>query len=131
MKLTTLKKLVLEKNLFEYLRLAKKTTSILQLSFATAANSCGLLANLTLRPRTLDEIGDSLALDPSLHAGLEAWLACGVEFGELKIKNGRYRLHGSLSKALADPRNQIAAAMSEESVRYHYDAVLNAPRRLR
>ncbi|QDQ25956.1 class I SAM-dependent methyltransferase [Chitinimonas arctica] len=131
MRLNTLKKLVFDKNIFGFLGLTGNINQLYKTSFATAASSCGLLDYLQARPRTLTDIQLRLATDHSQQAGLEAWLGCGVRFGELRLKNGYYELKGKLSRSLARPRNEIAAATLEEVVRYHYDALLNAPSRLR
>ncbi|MDN3577878.1 class I SAM-dependent methyltransferase [Chitinimonas viridis] len=131
MRLNTLKKLVFDKNIFGFLGLSGNINQLYKTSFATAASSCGLLDYLHARPRTLADIQLKLATDHTQQAGLEAWLGCGVRFGELRLKDGHYTLKGKLSRSLAQPRNEIAAATLEEVVRYHYDALLNAPSRLR
>lgn len=131
MKLRTLKKLIFDKHIFGFLSLSKDMNRLYETSFATAASSCGLLRQLAVRPQTLEEIQHALATDPQRQAALVAWLGCGVKFGELSLVNGRYGIKGRLSKTLARSKNEIAAATLEEVVRYHYDAVLTAPARLR
>lgn len=131
MNLTTLRKLVFEKNVLTLLRLGTHTKGMYRCAFATSAGSAGVLALLAESPRGATEIAQAMQLgQDKLHA-LEAWLACGVKAGELALRQGRYRLKGKLSRLLAQPRNGIGAALFEEVARYHYDAILHAPRRLR
>ncbi len=130
MNLSTLRKLIFEKNVFSLLRLTPKTDEIYRCAFATSAGSSGLLELLSQAPRPLGEIAQFLRLEAPKHRALEAWLACGVRAGELSVNGGKYSLKGRLSKLLASPRNAISASLFEEVTRYHYDAILHAPSRL-
>ncbi|MDT8997729.1 class I SAM-dependent methyltransferase [Paucibacter sp. APW11] len=131
MNLSTLRKLIFEKNILSFLRLSGQTQSLYRCAFATAAGSSGVLNLLSSGPRAAPEIAQGMKLgSDKLHA-LEAWLECGVKAGELALSDGRYRLKGKLSRLLAQPRNGISASLFEEVTRYHYDAILQAPRKLR
>lgn len=131
MKLATLRKLIFEKNILPFLRLSGQTQAIYRCAFATAAGSSGVLALLASGPRAAPEIAQGLQIGSDKLAALEAWLTCGVKAGELALKDGRYRLKGKLSRLLARPSNDISASLFEEVTRYHYDAILHAPRKLR
>ena len=131
MKLTTLKKLIFEKNIFGSLKLSKNIQHLYKTSFVVAARSSGLLKALASGGKTLSELQQLLEMPAGAAGSLEAWLECGIKYGELKYRDGRYLLKGSLSKHLAKEANATAAAMLEEVVRYHYDATLNAPQRMR
>lgn len=131
MNLSTLRKLVLEKNILAFLRLSAQTQAVYRCAFATAAGSSGLLGMLADRPRTAGEIAHAMQLDADKLAALEAWLECGIKAGELALRDGHYRLKGKLSRLLAAPQNDVSASMFEEVTRYHYDAILQAPRRMR
>ncbi|NOU49893.1 class I SAM-dependent methyltransferase [Pseudoalteromonas sp. JBTF-M23] len=130
MQLITLKKLIFEKNIFAFLRLGKHVDTVYRTSFVTAANSSGLLASLQQGTKSLEQLQHHLQLDGTKQEALSAWLECGVRLKELTYKNGQYALKGKLSKHLAKQENQIAAAMFEEAIRYHYDALLSAPTRM-
>lgn len=130
MNLSTLRKLVFEKNVLSFLRLTSETQAIYRCAFATAAGSSGVLSMLSAKPRPLNEIAQAMQLGADKLAAVEAWLECGVKAGELAIRDGQYRLKGKLSRLLAQPKNAVAASLFEEVTRYHYDAILQAPRRL-
>lgn len=130
MNLTTLRKLVFEKNVLSFLRLGSRTQTMYRCAFATSAGSSGVLALLADGPRAMPEIAQAMRLgQDKLHA-LEAWLQCGVKAGELAQREDRYRLKGTLSRLLAQPGNSVSASLFEEVARYHYDAILHAPARL-
>lgn len=132
MNLTTLRKLVFEKNVLAFLRMSSRTQDIYRCAFATSAGSSGVLELLARRPRGVDEIAQALQLGADKRTALEAWLECGVKAGELALgHDGLYRLKGRLSRLLAAPDNGAGASMFEEVARYHYDAILQAPRRMR
>ena len=131
MQLTTLKKLIFDKNIFAFLRLGKQVDTVYRTSFVTAANSSGLLNSLNQGEQSLIQLQQQLTIDDTKRDALEAWLECGVRLGELGFRTGRYRLKGKLSRHLAKQENQIAAAMFEEAIRYHYDALLSAPVRMK
>lgn len=131
MKLATLRKLIFKKNIFGFLKLSKNISQLYKTSFAVAARSSGLLKALDSSGKTLSELQQLLDVPAESAAALEAWLECGIKYGELKYRDGRYSLKGKLSKHLAKEANATAAAMLEEVVRYHYDATLNAPMRMR
>lgn len=131
MNLSTLRKLVFEKNILSFLRLGSQTQTIYRCAFATAAGSSGVLGMLAARPRAAGEIAQAMQLGADKLAALEAWLECGVKVGEIALRNGQYRLKGKLSRLLAQPKNQVTASMFEEVTRYHYDAILQAPQRLK
>ncbi len=131
MNLSTLRKLVFEKNILSFLRLSGQTQAIYRCAFATAAGSSGVLSMLSAQPSGAGEIAQKLQLGTDKLSALEAWLECGVKAGELALRDGRYRLKGKLSRLLARPGNDISASLFEEVTRYHYDAILQAPRRMR
>ncbi|MCV2366050.1 class I SAM-dependent methyltransferase [Paucibacter sp. DJ1R-11] len=131
MKLATLKKLVFEKNVLSFLRLGGETQSLYRSAFASAADASGLLTLLQESPRDSHSIAQALRIGPERHNALLAWLDCGLGVGELALRGGRYHLKGKLSRLLARPRNDVTAAMFAEVTRYHFDAILGAPARLR
>ncbi|MBQ4844624.1 class I SAM-dependent methyltransferase [Pseudoalteromonas sp. MMG005] len=131
MQLSTLRKLIFDKNIFAFLRLGKQVDTVYRTSFVTAANSSGLLNSLSQAEQSLDQLQQQLTIEDNKRDALEAWLECGVRLGELGFSAGRYRLKGKLSRHLAKQENQIAAAMFEEAIRYHYDALLSAPTRMK
>lgn len=131
MNLSTLRKLVFEKNVLSLLRLGRYTQDMYRCAFATSAGSSGVLALLSESPRAVPEIAQALRLgQDKLHA-LEAWLQCGVKTGELARHKDHYRIKGRLSRLLARPDNSVSASLFEEVARYHYDAILQAPARLK
>ncbi|MDP4982060.1 class I SAM-dependent methyltransferase [Pseudoalteromonas tunicata] len=129
MQLTTLKKLIFDKNIFAFLKLGKHVDTMYRTSFVTAANSSGVLDFLNQGGKTLEQLQQLLTVDESKKGALSAWLNCGVTLKELSLRDGKYQLKGKLSKHLAKDDNQIAAALFEEAIRYHYDALLSAPQR--
>lgn len=131
MKLATLKKLIFEKNVLSFLRLGGETQSLYRSAFASAADASGLLSLLHEAPRDSHSIAQALRVGPERHHALLAWLDCGLGVGELALRGGRYHLKGKLSRLLARPRNDVTAAMFAEVTRYHFDAILAAPTRLR
>lgn len=131
MKLATLKKLIFEKNVLSFLRLGGETQSLYRSAFASAADASGLLSLLHEAPRDSHSIARALRVGPERHHALLAWLDCGLGVGELALRGGRYHLKGKLSRLLARPRNDVTAAMFAEVTRYHFDAILAAPTRLR
>ncbi len=131
MNLTTLRKLVFEKDLLSLLRLGGHAQAMYRCAFASSAGAAGLLAQLAQRPLATPEIAHALRLEPGQQPALEAWLECGVKAGELARRRGRYHLRGRLSRLLARPANGVGAALFEEVARYHYDAILHAPERVR
>lgn len=130
MNLSTLRKLIFEKNILSFLRLGSQTQTMYRCAFATAARSSGLLSMLSSKPRPASEIAQAMKLGADKLGALEAWLECGVKAGELALRDGHYRLKGKLSRLLAEPKNAVTASLFEEVARYHYDAILQAPRRL-
>lgn len=131
MKLSTLHKLIFEKRILALLRLSGQTQALYRCAFATAAGSSGVLSLLASGPCAAPEIAQGMQLGADKLSALEAWLDCGVKAGELALRDGRYRLKGRLSRLLARPHNGISASLFEEVARYHYDAILHAPRKLR
>lgn len=131
MNLATLRKLILEKNLLALLRLGTQANHVYRCAFAAAAGSSGLLNLLSRQPSKLDEIVRHLQLGNGQLAAVQAWLDCGVKAGELALKDGRYRLKGRLCRLLAPSGNAVLGSLFEEVTRYHYEAILQAPQRLR
>ncbi|QPF73606.1 class I SAM-dependent methyltransferase [Roseateles sp. DAIF2] len=131
MKLATLRKLLFEKSILSFLRLGGETQSLYRSAFATAAGQAGVLGLLHEAPRDGLAIAQALQIEPERRHALLAWLDCGVRIGELELKRERYHLKGRLSRLLARPRNEVTAALFTEVTRYHFDALLQAPTRLR
>ncbi|AOZ02121.1 hypothetical protein BKK81_22675 [Cupriavidus sp. USMAHM13] len=131
MNLATLRKLIFEKNLPAMLRLDGQARHLYRSAFATSAGASGVLALLARGPSRADAIASHMGLDAGQLPAVEAWLECGVKAGELARRDGRYRLRGRLSRMLADGGNATLGALFEEVSRYHYDAILQAPQRLR
>lgn len=130
MKISTLKKLVFEKNIFSFLKLGSRMSVLYSVSFAVAANRFGVLASLNQRAKTFGELADDCFVPPERLDAFKVWLNCGVKAGELKFKNDRYVIRGKLSRHLVRETSVTAAAMFEEVARYHFDAILNAPSKI-
>ncbi|WP_426395316.1 class I SAM-dependent methyltransferase [Ralstonia sp. R-29] len=131
MNLATLRKLIFEKNLPAMLRLGGQANHLYRSAFATSAGANGVLALLAREPSGVEAIARHMALGPGQLPAVEAWLECGVKAGEIARRDGRYRLRGRLSRMLAQSGNATLGALFEEVSRYHYDAILQAPQRLR
>jgi len=99
--------------------------------FVSAAASHGVLRLLGAGPQPLSKIAEALGASAPDLGLLEAWLDLGVRLGELGRRGARYQLRGSWSRKLADPRHDLIAAMLEEAVRHHYDALLGVPAMLK
>jgi SAM-dependent methyltransferase len=102
-----------------------------RLSFVAAAASAGVLARLAAGPQTLEALAVELAPDPATHPALEAWLDLGVALGELARGPDGYRLHGFLSRQLADGAHDHVAALLEEVTTFHQRLIVETPARLR
>jgi len=131
MKLSTLKKLVFDKGILSFLSLGAQTQTLYRSAFASAADSAGLLSLLSGGPKDAASIAHALRVRTEGQSALGAWLDCGVRIGELTLRQGRYELRGKLSRRLAKPRNQVTSALFAEVARYHFDAILQAPARIR
>lgn len=85
MQLTTLKKLIFDKNIFAFLKLGKHVDTMYRTSFVTAANSSGVLDFLNQGGKTLEQLQQLLTVDESKKRGAQrvAKLRCNpkrVEF---------------------------------------------------
>jgi SAM-dependent methyltransferase len=101
------------------------------LAFVAAGLSSGVLRRLAAGPLSRDALAAELAITPTMHHGLEAWLQMGVALGELRAGPAGYTLRGKLSRKLADPANDAAAAFVEEVAILHNVLITQAPERLR
>jgi SAM-dependent methyltransferase len=102
-----------------------------RVAFVATAAEHGLLALLAPGPAPLERIADHLGIGPRMQPGLAAWLAVGVELGELAGGPAGYRLRGALARLAAGPDRDDAAALLEEASRLHGLLLTDAPARCR
>src|SRR5262249_30524296 len=91
----------------------------------------GLFATAASAPRRWARRAGELRPALSMRDGLEAWLGLGVTLGVLRRGPQGYRLRGMLSKSLARPESDAAAAFVEEVARLHSHLIIETPARLR
>ena len=108
----------------------KLVLPVYRAAFLTAAVDSGLLRRLGQGPATLSELAEELGArhDPRR---LRSWLEAGVRLGQLQRRQDRWSLKSRWAKQLARPGNDAAAGALEEVVRFHFAALLEAPRMLR
>lgn len=87
-----------------------------ELTFYHAAIETGLL-KILVKPLTLDEIASKLNINNKQL--LYSFLNLGCVLKEISCKNGKYRLNGSMTKALGN--NFPLAELIRETVQYHAD----------
>ena len=109
------------------LGIARDAAALVRLHFLYAASTSGLLKTL----RT-GASGEEVAqrLGASRTDLLDALLELGVALGELACDDGRYRIRGKRSAALADDRGDALVAIVEEAVTYHGAVYRDLPARL-
>ncbi|MFC1574504.1 class I SAM-dependent methyltransferase [Gemmatimonadota bacterium] len=111
-----------------FLQISGDWKSLLRMHFLHAALESGLLPAL-LEPRTREELVEGMGVEcPELLDGI---LELGMSLGELALKDGRYRVKGSRSRALQQERNDALAAMVEANVTYYNDVFRGFSRRMR
>ena len=130
MKLATFMDMVLSGRLPLLYRVARLLEPFYRVSFTATAASLGLLRRLGSGPVPLERLAADLALPPDGLEALAAWLKIGVRLGELHWGPKGYTLKGRLSKALAEEKNDPAAAFLEEAASLHYDLIRRLPVRL-
>ena len=131
MKFRTLVTLLGSGQLPVLLSLVRATRQHHRLAFLGASVSSGLLRHLAAGPRSLDGLATDLGVDPSMRAGLEAWLQVGVALGALRSTPAGYALRGYLARQLADPAHDAACALVQEVTHLHTALIAGAPQRLR
>lgn len=97
--------------------------------FLVAAARAGLLKALSDGPLPLERL--AARLESGALPELAAWLDVGVAVGELGQGARGYRLVGTLSRALADQKNDDVLAMLEELTGLHQRLVVDSPALLR
>ena len=101
-----------------------------RVAFLAGAIRSGLLPRLAAGPVPLDALASALRLDPSGRERLEAWLQTGIALGELEQRPGGYAARSALSRRLADPKHDAAAAFIEEIAGLHHALLTQTPERL-
>jgi 2-polyprenyl-3-methyl-5-hydroxy-6-metoxy-1,4-benzoquinol methylase len=110
------------------LLLARDWYSSVRLHFLHAALEAGLLEAL-VRPASKDELKQRLGVErPEL---LDALLDVGLSLGELSYQNGRYRIKGRRSRAVASREGDALAALVQANVTYYNAAYRELAGRLR
>lgn len=131
MKPKTLISLALSGRLSLVLSLTRLAVPVYRACFVSAAISRGLLVMLSKGALPFDRLAGELSPEPFTRDGLLAWLQFGVRLGELRLGPEGYSLRGRLSKQLAHPDNDSAAALLQELVELHHKFIVEAPERLR
>lgn len=116
------------KNLRATLGLLADSRGLSRIRFLGAAERIGLIAALR-QPATADELGQTLGIaDVDL---LKELLDVGVAIGELRCRNGRYRLKGNRIRALASPDGDGLRGFTAELADYRGDVYRDLPALLR
>lgn len=102
-------------------------TFVMRMEYLHAAVSSGLLSALRT-PRTRHEL--ITILQAENRSLFDALLAQGVALRELGVADGRYRLRGRRSRALADVGGDAHAALLEEVMTYHNSVYTQLAERL-
>ena len=102
-----------------------------RLAFVAAGVSSGIFKKLASGPVPFDDLATEIAPDPSMTDGLEAWLRLGVTLGEIRHGPAGYSLRGRLSRKLAEPIHDAAAAFVEEAASLHNTLICWTPDYLR
>ena len=109
-------------------RVVRDVEASLRLHFLRAASDCGLLGALET-PSPKAELVERLRVQrPEL---LDALLELGLALKELSESNGRYRIRGRRSRAVASEAGDPLLAMIEEMLSYHADVYRQFTSRLR
>jgi 4-hydroxy-2,2'-bipyrrole-5-carbaldehyde O-methyltransferase len=119
MRLHTFASLACSGKLDLYSRIARETSSFYRVCFISAAGETGLLELLRQRPAALPDIAAKLNVAESDIETVKAWLELGVSLGELRRSAGRYSIAGQLSRAVAQPDNDSALALIQETTHLH------------
>ncbi|MFH8367380.1 SAM-dependent methyltransferase [Streptomyces sp. NPDC018031] len=98
--------------------------------FLASAASSGVLRRLADRPSDVPALMAALDLGTDRHR-LRVWLDVGVRLGDLRVRDGHYRLRSRAAKVLARPDNDCFAAMVDQLVRHHGPLLADAPDMLR
>lgn len=107
------------------------STPFYRLLWLVSAFRAGLLARLSGREASFDELAAEMTSDPADHDWLRTWLELGVRVGELRRGGEVYALRGLLARRLARPQNDAIAAILEEVATLHHRLVLETPERMR
>ncbi len=130
MKLSTTASMIANGQSSLMLRLLKTSKEFYRACFVSSAISQGVYAAFRGEKVSIDRLCERLD-GITNRDGLRAWLDLGVSLGELERSGDVYRITGTLSRAMLDPRNDGYQAMLEEIVRHHYRYVTAAPAKLR
>ncbi|MCB2228928.1 MAG: methyltransferase domain-containing protein [Desulfarculaceae bacterium] len=110
------------------LPIMKDYQAFLRTLFLYSAYEAGLLQALAQGPADLEELAARLGVArPEL---LQALLEVGTATKEVALKEGRYSLKGKRSRAVANPKGDVVAAMIQANVSYYCDAYRLAADRL-
>jgi SAM-dependent methyltransferase len=131
MKLRAIVSMLRHGQLLPLLSLMRLVPSYHRLAFVGAALSSGVLHRLARDPSSAEELAAEMGIGAAMRDGLEAWLELGVTVGELDVVGNRYRLRGKLARRLVDPRNDAAAAFTEEVALLHNAVITQTPGRWR
>lgn len=112
---------------FHILRLSRLLESVYRADFLSTSASSGVLRLLAAGPASLDRLAAELRLEAPYRNALEAWLQVGVRLKELSVTKDGYALRSKLSRVLAAPENDGAAAFLEEVMTLHYGLIRRLP----
>lgn len=110
-----------------HVALARDFRSWLRVEFLGTAAAAGVLSVL-VEPRTLDQLVADLGVTDA--ALLDGFLRVGEAVGELAEDGGRWRIHGSVARAMVDADVDGLAALPEEAALYGADVYLHLRDRL-
>jgi SAM-dependent methyltransferase len=126
----TFASLLVRGRLTTLLKVAGAARDYHRIAFLGGALASGLLRRLASGPVSFETLIAERQVDPAMRDALRAWLDLGVALGELRAEPRGYRLRGSLSRALAKPEHDPAAAFVEELTFLHNTLIGQTPDRL-
>jgi len=130
MPLTSLLKLIRNRQLLPALRVNALYKPFYKLSYLVALKNCGLLDALSKSPMKFDEMAHVYCQEGKAREALSAWLQLGIRLGFLALRGERYCLIG-LALTMALPENDATLALAQEVTTLHHKLILDTPTKLR
>ncbi|MEM7158608.1 MAG: class I SAM-dependent methyltransferase [Myxococcota bacterium] len=112
-------------SVLRYLRTIRLMFPVHRVAWVAAASRHGVL-RLLREPKTLAEIMAHLDAPAEREKMVWAWLRHGCLLKEIRLDGERYGLRGALARGLADPAEEIVAALAEALVAIHHEGIYGA-----
>lgn len=112
-------------SVLRYLRTLRLLPPVHRVAWIAAASRHGVL-RLLREPKTLAEIMAHLDAPAEREKTVWAWLRHGCLLKEIRLEGERYALRGALARGLADPAEEVVAALAQALVAIHHEGIYSA-----